>query len=326
MYGKAGLRRSRNPYSIVIDDDDDDDDDVNAITSACFFPFFPSSPYLLFAEGFPSLSENIAAMPWCLPDRHPLYWDDMRRRFLGKGKFRVWRSAVALAGFCLVAVVLVRLAVLAMFPGGWRLPDGRAATPQGADELWMLYITLQSLCIMVFGPMAAVNIISGERERGSLELLYLTPISSRELVLQKFAAAVTLLSLVLLTFLHVDRHLLLWRRHFRAFCAGLPDAGRGARLHDFPGMFASCLIPNTRNATAVSFVVTILLAYILYFVLLPWFAMSNTAICWLIQKICYMPFFCPHLSRMPGRLHSPGQPPAQLGTGEAIPRGCREGK
>ena len=124
--------------------------------------------------------------------------------------------------------------------------------------------------------MAAVNVISGERERQSLELLFLTPISSRSLLLQKFSGAVTLLSMVLLTFLPAE---------IAACCYG------GVTLWLFGvwylvlaaqitctvsiGMLASCLIANTRMALIASFTVTFLLPVLLYFLLAPFLDQQN---------------------------------------------------
>lgn len=133
---------------------------------------------------------------------------------------------------------------------------------------WMI---AQSLVILFFGPLAAVNVISGERERGSLELLFLTPITSRALVLQKFYAAIALLSLVLVTFLPVSivsgcRSAIsplnfLW--NYLMLAAQITCTIS-------IGLLASCRIAQTRFATAVSFIITILLSFILYGVLLPY--------------------------------------------------------
>ena len=113
---------------------------------------------------------------------------------------------------------------------------------------------------MIFGPLAAVNVISGERERKSLELLFLTSISSPSLLLQKFSGAVTLLALLPLTFLPAavnacyyggisPEALLLWYLVLAVLITFTISVG----------MLASCLLPNTRIASVVSIVTAILL-------------------------------------------------------------------
>ncbi len=117
-------------------------------------------------------------MPWYLPDRNPLFWDDMRRRLLGKGKHRFWRIATVLVCCCLLAGGFVYLSLL--------------AGSEDSAILFGILMVLQSLIIVVSGPLAAVNFITKERERGTLELLFLTPISSYALVVQKFCARASL--------------------------------------------------------------------------------------------------------------------------------------
>ncbi len=224
-------------------------------------------------------------MPWCLPDRNPIYWDDMRRRFLGKGKFRVWRAAAALVGYGLLSGLFLFITIQLIYDDG-------GPNHETAAYLWLLLMVIQALVILLFGPLAAVNVIAGERERESLELLFLTPVSSRSLLLQKFSGAVTLVALVLLTFLPAV---------IAAYCGG------GSTLLLFfvwylvlaaqitctisIGMLASCLIANTRMASVVSFTVTILLPVALS-PLFPYMSVidqySKDAN-WVIPVICFMP-------------------------------------
>jgi len=166
-----------------------------------------------------------------------------------------------------------------------------------STDYWMINIVLQSLVIATFGPLTAVGVISGERERGSLELLFLTPVSSRALVMQKFYAAVALLSVVLITFLPVMLAILLVGGvSLVRFIAEYLMLAAQIACAIAIGMLTSCLIKNTRNASAVAFVVTILLVFLLYGLVLPalqadYFADMPKTDQWYFPIMFFMPIF-----------------------------------
>lgn len=234
-------------------------------------------------------------MPWCLPDRNPLFWDDMRRRFLGRGKYRVVRTMVALT-----AIVLIAGVTFAMFFETMHMPENRGSV----SDIWMLLMALQSFSIILFGPMAAVGVISAERERGSLELLFLTPTSTASLMVQKFLAAVIMLSLVLVVYLPTAFAILIMHgvSPLRFLADYLMLAVQIACTVSL-GMLASCLVHNTRNATAGAFAVTVLIAYLLYGLLLPFIANFSSddyhyyhlstyldeSQWWVIPDTCFLP-------------------------------------
>jgi ABC-type transport system involved in multi-copper enzyme maturation permease subunit len=232
-------------------------------------------------------------MPWCLPDRNPLFWDDMRRRFLGRGKYRVVRTLVALA-----AILVVAGFTFFMFLAAMRAPENRG----GGGDIWTLLVALQSFSIILFGPMAAVGVISAERERGSLELLFLTPTSTTSLMVQKFLAAALMLSLVLVVYLPTSFAILAMHgvSPLRFLADYLMLAAQIACTVSL-GMLASCLVHNTRNATAGAFAVTVLIAYLLYGLLLPllinfntvddrpWHASTDQSLWWIIPDSCFLP-------------------------------------
>jgi len=122
-------------------------------------------------------------------DLNPVYRMYLRR-MLRKGKLRwLWLTLFVL-GSCGAA-----FAVFALF-----LNNGVDTASSSGFEVFSL-IKLQEFLIFVFTPALAAGVIAGERERQSLELLLLTPITTRSIILQKLLGICTYAALVPLFFL-----------------------------------------------------------------------------------------------------------------------------
>ena len=156
-------------------------------------------------------------MPWYLPDRHPIYWDYLHR------KFRIWGTAPMLIGYCLTTCIIYFVT--------FRISQSMPISGDSGTLLW-LWVAFQAVTILLFGPSTAVNVMASEREHKSMEMLYLTPMSSRSLVLQKFSGAVTLLAMLPLVFLPEEIFFALPRRR-HTVALRIMDSRRGgaSRVH-----------------------------------------------------------------------------------------------
>jgi len=173
-----------------------------------------------------------------LPDRYPLFQEEVRRRVRGR-RLRHVPALKVLLGLAVAAGVLPLLA------------HGRAGWDH---DLWDGILAILGFLLMLPGPGLAISSFTAERERGTLDFLFLTPLSTRSLVLQKFASACVLPLLILLFFLPFCLMTVLLG-HVSALTflsTGLLQAARGA-LFVAIGLAISSVARNTRIATAVTF-------------------------------------------------------------------------
>lgn len=137
---------------------------------------------------------NTHSMPWYLPVHHPLLWDELRRRLRGA------RGYWVLFGYGMVLVLI--LSCSSVFP--WfnssyaALNQDPKEWPDFGHTLWLAFLIGQMALICLVSPAITAGVISSEREKGTLELLCLSPISTLSLTLDKYFGAVgQLLMLVL---------------------------------------------------------------------------------------------------------------------------------
>ncbi|MHB0938352.1 MAG: ABC transporter permease [Armatimonadota bacterium] len=185
--------------------------------------------------------------PRMLPEEHPIFWEELRRRVFGRRNRRV----PLLKGLLYLAVGLGVLPLFNLF--------GRPEFHQG---LWHNMLAVQGFLAMLLAPGFAVGSFTSERERGSLDFLFLTPQSTKSLTLQKFGSACALLLLILLFFLPVSlSSALLGHVRIETFAGTyLLQIAQGLCFVAF-GLLASSLARNTRTATAVTYLAILALEY-----------------------------------------------------------------
>jgi len=137
-------------------------------------------------QDIPLPKANLPLMLWYLPDRYPVFWEQVRRRVLGRHVRRAVHTGVVLA-------------VIGVAIGLWPLITDDAGS-YGRDY-WLGVMAVQAFFAMLFAPGLAVGSFTAERERGSLDFLFLTPLSTRALALQRYAGCNILLVALMLCFL-----------------------------------------------------------------------------------------------------------------------------
>jgi len=186
-------------------------------------------------------------MPWYLPDRYPLFWEGVRRRVLGRHLRRVMHMGIVLTAISLVIGL-----------GPFLLGDSSSYD----RDYWRMIMAIEAFLAMLLAPALAVGSFTAERERGSLDFLFLTPQTTRSLVLQRFAGCVILPAGVILCFLlanaqtalagHVPLRDVLAEYLFQFIQASAFVAF---------ALMASCLASNTRVAVVFTYSCLFLLEY-----------------------------------------------------------------
>ena len=128
-------------------------------------------------------------MPWYLPDRNPVFWEETRRRLRGG------RGFLLLFAYVLLLIVGLLIATFLMAQGGGSDPRQWATF---GHRLWLFFMIGQGIMLTLISPGLTASAISAERERHTLELLFITPLPTRTLALGKFLGAISQLLLVLL--------------------------------------------------------------------------------------------------------------------------------
>jgi len=172
-----------------------------------------------------------------LPDRYPLFREEVRRRVGG----RRLRHVPVLKALLYVAVFI---GLLPLF--GYRHPEWNR-------DLWNATHAVQGFLLMLLGPGLAVSSFTAERERGSLDFLFLTPLTTRSLVMQKYAGASALPLLIILFFLPISLAMT-WLEYVTLLTFAstlLLVMVKGATFAAL-GLTASALSRNTRAAVAVT--------------------------------------------------------------------------
>ena len=105
-----------------------------------------------------------------------------------------WRHPTS---FILVVVYALVIALVV----GWQLyeaPQGKDAEAVLGRNIWQTLTITQTLGWMVLAPILTAGSIAGEREKGHLEALVLSPLTAREIIIGKMLGALSLVVLLLL--------------------------------------------------------------------------------------------------------------------------------
>jgi len=139
-------------------------------------------------------------MPWYLPDRAPVFWEEARRRLRG-------RRGLTL----LIAYVLLLIVGLLVF--NYLMQDsvhnGQQQWPEVGRRWWQIFIIGQGILLTFISPALTASTISAERERHTLEQLFLTRLTTMELTWGKYLGAIVQLLVMLLAGLPIAYFILL---------------------------------------------------------------------------------------------------------------------
>jgi len=127
-------------------------------------------------------------MPFYIPVRGALFWDELRRRLRGNR----WYLAL-LAYNLLIGITFVAL------PAILPISKTRISSIQYGGLLLTLLFMAQRTIVLFIAPGLTAGAIAAERERGSLEQLSQTPISTGAVIFGKYLGAISQLLLVLLS-------------------------------------------------------------------------------------------------------------------------------
>jgi hypothetical protein len=190
------------------------------------------------------IDAEMCCMPWYLPVHAPLLWEELRRRFRGG------RGQLVLLLYGLLLVLLL-LAAAAMA----NLGDNPREWAEFGKTLWArVLLPGQLVAMILLTPGLTAGAISMERERGTLDLLFLTPLASLTIVTNKFLGATGQMLIVVLSGLPVIATVFLYGGVSPAELLGgylliLVTGLTYAAL----GFLASCLFRRTTTAVVWSY-------------------------------------------------------------------------
>lgn len=192
-------------------------------------------------------------MPWYLPVGCPVLWEELRRRLRGERGYLV----LLLYGAVLTVLLIGNAAAaqLGSDPSKWA-GFGRA--------LWAsALLPGQLAAVLLLSPAIAASAISMEREQRTLEMLFLTRISSLSLVSGKFLGAIGQLLVVVVSGLPIVAMVFLFGGVAPADLAqGYALVLATGLLYGSLGFLSSCLFARTTTAAvwAYGFMLLALLA------------------------------------------------------------------
>jgi len=232
-------------------------------------------------------------MAWYLPVRQPVLWEEMRRRLRGA------RGYWVLLGFGMTLILILGFLTVITLTGNGPidLSRGPKVWPEFGKTLWTWFLIAQLGLLVLISPGITAGAISTEREKGTLEAIFLTPLSTLTLAVGKFFGAIGQLLVVVLSGLPVIATVFSFGgvSPLEIALGYLVILGTGL-LCAALGFLASCLFARTVSATvwAYGFMLFALAGLPLLFLFLslidPFFStsvaesllMPNPAICYAI--------------------------------------------
>ncbi|MHB9025940.1 MAG: ABC transporter permease [Armatimonadota bacterium] len=199
-----------------------------------------------------SAPEMSPCMHWYLPDRYPLFWHEARRRLFQLRKPTRWKGLVT------AVRIIVGLGLLSLI---YVVVPYAFARSQDYNVLFVVYLELQWLPLALITPGLSSWVITEERNKGTFDSLLALPLSSRTLVLQKFAYIAGVALFVFLLFLPCSLPTLFtspgeWGVGYGLMCSGIACFLAG-------GLLMGCLFKAAWIASPASYV----LAYTIIFIL-----------------------------------------------------------
>ena len=183
-----------------------------------------------------------------LPERYPIFWDAVRRVGAKFPRFARYKL--------LVILFLIWLSLL---------PLSMSSGIEHTSDYWETTMGIQELLFLLVAPILAVGAFTAERERRSLDFLFLTPQSTGTIVLQKYLFASLPLLIILASFLPFVLHSLIWWpvpwgaiaiNYLRIIAEGTFAAALA--------LLASCLSRHTRVALFTTYAALVLLEFLVW--------------------------------------------------------------
>ena len=202
-------------------------------------------------------------MAWYLPDRYPVFWEEVRRRMVGRllrlsqpvDESMSWMKTLIYATPWVLGIIELLLVLTPLLS-----PDHNAYNV----DFWKDLMQAQNYLTVLLAPGLAVSIFTLERERGSLDFLFLLPISTRSLILQKFTSACLLpLSVVVYLLPYYIVLAVLGHPSSREVFLGYLFLLAHGAFYVALALMISSLTRNTRTAAIITYVVIFLLEYLL---------------------------------------------------------------
>src|SRR6185295_16631157 len=138
-------------------------------------------------------------------------------------------------------------------------PSGEAMTSAPIGRLFFAAVSAVELgLICLLAPALTADLISGERERQTLDLLLVTPLSRRQIVVGKLVAALGSLLLLIVLALPIQAlAVLIGGIGIEELLAGLLLLSLTATTYGCVGLFWSARLRTTRSAMLFSYVTTL---------------------------------------------------------------------
>lgn len=195
--------------------------------------------------------ERLPALRW-LPARlaNPLAGKELLARMRGPRTFVV-------ATLLLLPLAVVAAGIYAMIAS---MPPGDVSSGPPVGKLFFAAVTAVELgLVCLLAPALTADLISGERERQTLDLLLVTPLSRRQIVLGKLAAALASLLLLIVLALPIQAvAILIGGVEVAELLAGLVLLVLTATTYGCVGLYWSARLHSTRAAMLISYATTLL--------------------------------------------------------------------
>jgi len=182
-----------------------------------------------------------------LPDHFPFFWDQLRRQY-----------RLAMHGMLWAVLAAAALLPLGFFGGKQYLV--RSFNESGGYIAVPVVIWAIIICISM-----TAGIIAEDRERGTLELLLLTPVRIRSLLIQRYLGSLVSISLLYfiaafptLFFQYVFNWMYLYCVYPNEILLGVLNVVLGFFATSAIAMLASCIAKTVRMATIISFAAFVL--------------------------------------------------------------------
>ena len=198
---------------------------------------------------------------------------ELRGRMRGKRAFVILTLYLLLvAGFAWMIESLAERS----YSGGFS--SAFSASSEIGRQMFMAIVFLLTLVTLILAPASTAGAISMEREKQTMDLLAVTPISSLAIVLGKLLSALSWILLLLLASIPVVALVFTFGGVspddvVRAYVVLLATAFAFGAI----GVFVSALVRRTQAATVINLVVVILLTAGTAFIFIFWTAMAGNS-------------------------------------------------
>jgi len=207
---------------------------------------FPFVTEVLFAR------KNFTALAHAVADHYPLFWQLTKRFFQPtKEQERDLRMTI---------FMLANMAFFFQFAIALAITN---STAQSFHDNWSILLLVQRFLVALTAPILAVGAITTDREHRTLDSLFLLPISTRSLILQKFLGACLLPLGCLLVLLPLSLFCAVRSQisNSEILLTYLMLAAQGTTLASF-ALLMSCQAKSTRAAALMTYTMAVVWLYL----------------------------------------------------------------